>query len=803
MKKAGVWGWTGLLTAGYLALALSFTSPLWRFFSTRCWGTRFDLWSNLWLFWYFGRCLQSGHWEMSTRLLLYPQGQDLLRTYAHLGLFVFASPFQLALGPTRTMNLFLVGSLVASALAMAWLVTLITGSRSAGAVAGALFALNPFVLSEMSMGSVEMVALEWIPLSLVFLIRLQRRTHWYDGAGLAASIIIGCLWNWLLGVILLALVGAYLLWSLYDPDSHRFNPTLIRRAFPWLLGACVILLVLVLPLAKTLAPSGFGPLQASDFSVQNQRRNQEINMGDVPALVLSNEDFRIHRAISMMTSSYSPRDLLFHGYNPRPVWGAFSLMFLALALAGCVWSGRRKWFWILVALAGTVLSLGPFLTYPSTEPGVQWVGTPLPFLFLHNHLPLGIFLVRPYRFVLLALVGGCVLAGFAIKALLTSSATRTRVVVVILLVLAVQAEMWVPMPPGAPRPLADTVGKYFTQEVEGEASGTPAPNSTGIVPGAWVELPLEVMPIRNQQGEVMYRQIFHHHPLLNAIFQREWLITQIQDLARGNSVIAALIDASGPLPKGNWRVRRRDLRALSDQGFTRALVRTRLPLEPFYEAFTRRTQPAEMAKEPLLDLLEDLYGPPRTEAEGIRAYDMRFNPDENPDEFRDLRARAVHPLRFADPQGGGIGSRAGDSIEIMPQPGPGPSSLTLYLNPPPAQVQRLVFWTGCMESTSLRVVLVTHAGKGARRWITDRRLLPLSWERQAISATDLAPLVPGGEGEPFSWGDLQAIELEWQGRQPLRLVGFKLVNANPPGQAPPRALHHKGGQEPVLAEVRP
>lgn len=803
MKKAGVWGWAGLLTAGYLALALSFTSPLWRFFSTRCWGARFDLWSNLWLFWYFGNCLRTGHWQMSTRLLLFPQGQDLLRTYAHLGLFVFAAPFQLVLGPTRTMNLFLLGSLVASALAMAWLVTLITGSRSAGAVAGALFALNPFVLSEMSMGSVEMVALQWIPLSLVFLIRLQRHTHWSDGAGLAASIIIGCLWNWLLGVIMLALLGAYLLWSLYDSDCHRFNPALIRRSLPWLLGTAVILVVLVMPLARTLSPSGFGLLQASDFSPQNQRRSQAINMGEVPALSLTNQDFRIHRAISMMTSSYSPRDLLVHGYSPRPVWGAFSLMFLALALTGCVWSGRRRWFWILLALAGTVLSLGPFLTYPSQDPGILWVGTPLPFLFLHNHLPLGIFLVRPYRFILLALVAGCVLAGFAVKTLLNSASTRGRVVVVILLVLAIQAEMWVALPPGAPRPLADTDGKYFTQEAEGNSKGAAAAPLKGIIPGAWIELPLEVMPIRNQQGEVMYRQVFHHHPLLNAIFQREWLITQIQDQARHNSIIAALIDASGPLPAGKWRIHGPDLRSLSDQGFTRALVRTRLPLEPFYEAFTRRTQPAEMAKEPLLDLLENLYGPPRTDSDGIRAYDMRYNPEYRLDEHHEVQARTVYPLRFADPQGGGIGSGSGDSIEIIPRPGPNPSSITLLINPPPARAQQLVFWTGCLEDTSLRVVLVTHVGQKARRWITTRRLSALSWERQAVYSRDLTPLDFMQKREPFSWENLQALELEWQGRLPLRLVGFKLLAANSPSHQPPQALHKHGGQEPILAEARP
>jgi len=750
---AAALAWTTLFATTYLGVSMAFTSPLWRNFSTQAWGARFDLWSNLWLIWYFGRCLKTGVWEFSTRLLFMPVGQDLLRTYAHLGLFITCSPFALLLGPTTTYNLFLIGSLVGSGLAMAWLVATITGSRSAAAVAGALFMINPFVLSELAMGSLEMVAMQWIPLALVFLVRLRRDGKWYDGAGLAVSIAVGCLWNWLLGIIILIMVGLYFLWHVGDLASRSWKPAFAARVLAWGLVAGLLLLPFLVPLVRTLSPAGYGSISRADFSFPAQERDQMINRGEVPPLAVTPQDLRSRHAISIIMSSFTIPDLLFHGYSARPVWGAFSLLFLLLALAGGLWAGRKGWFYILLTLLGIVLSLGPYLTTIQGGAELRRAGMSLPFLYFHNYLPLGGFVVRPYRLVILALLGGGVLAGFAVKTLLTRTSSLLRAIVVAGILFLILAEVWTAFPPGAPRPLVDTASAYSLGE-----------SSTGQAAGALIELPLDVIPPRTRAGEVVYEQVFHHRPIMNTIFQRNWLVTGMQELATGNSVVAAMLDASGPRPASGWRIRSADLEQLQKWGFEYALVRASFPLHPFYEeGFTWRTQPADMAKEELIELLEGLFGPPTILPPGVLKYDLgNWVAAGKASEFT-LTARPIYPLAFVDGFSRGTKMEAGNPIQLEPIPEGSREGVHLLVEPPAPGVQQLVFWSGSREGGRLEVQFKTRNDGINRTWVQECEIYPSTWQRQVIFRPAMA------------WEGLEQIVLIWRGRQPLRLLGFNLV----------------------------
>lgn len=117
-------------------------------------------------------------------------------------------------------NLLLIGSIAASGLAMHAFVRAVTGSTTASVVAGLAWAIWPYRTAHL--GHIQLQALYFLPLALLFLHRLAARRRVRDAAGLAifaalqaiASVYYGVMTALALGVAAVTLAVATGQWAI-------------------------------------------------------------------------------------------------------------------------------------------------------------------------------------------------------------------------------------------------------------------------------------------------------------------------------------------------------------------------------------------------------------------------------------------------------------------------------------------------------------------------------------------------------------------------------------------------------------
>lgn len=138
----------------------------------------------------------------------------------HFGLALLFAPFYLATGnPLWAYNLTLLGSLALSGFCMYLLVRRLTGNGAAAFVSGVAFAFSPYALFEI--GRIQLVATQWIPLSVLFLHRAIEHKRFRDALGLAAAYALQvgtCLYYAMFLLPVLGVLGAWLL------VRHRPHP---------------------------------------------------------------------------------------------------------------------------------------------------------------------------------------------------------------------------------------------------------------------------------------------------------------------------------------------------------------------------------------------------------------------------------------------------------------------------------------------------------------------------------------------------------------------------------------------------
>jgi hypothetical protein len=106
--------------------------------------------------------------------LNYPQGWNLASTDTSLATTLFGLPPSLLLGPTFGYNFAMLVTFVFSGLAMYYWVRKLTGSFSAGLVAGTIYAFLPYRMAHFLIGHMNLSGTEWFPLYFMGLYDLLR-----------------------------------------------------------------------------------------------------------------------------------------------------------------------------------------------------------------------------------------------------------------------------------------------------------------------------------------------------------------------------------------------------------------------------------------------------------------------------------------------------------------------------------------------------------------------------------------------------------------------------------------------------
>lgn len=196
-----------------------------------------DAWGTQWFYWYVGQQLGAGESLGKTDLLFYPWGKEV---YLHTGGNVLdaflAWPIRWVLGPVAGYNLFVVLLLATNALAARELAKAAGAKDPAAAIAGVLFAFNPFLLCELDGGRPTQVMACFLLLFWTDYLKLQEK----PGLRLA-------LWS---GLWLALSALTYWYYAIFSGMAAAiFGLVAGRKALPWRVLAGLVSAVIVLPFA--------------------------------------------------------------------------------------------------------------------------------------------------------------------------------------------------------------------------------------------------------------------------------------------------------------------------------------------------------------------------------------------------------------------------------------------------------------------------------------------------------------------------------------------------------------------------
>lgn len=470
----------------YLAVTFLFLMPLpLHFTGTTIRVKSNDVWEHIWWIWWVREALTNGRSPYLTDLLFHPTGAPLYLMGMDMVTAVLSIPLQPLLGLVPTYNLLIVLATTFGAWAAYLLALDVTGSRPGALVAGAVFGFTPLLSSVTNMGQMEYTNIGFLPLAILFLLRLRRdrgpgalrRTILPGGVVLALAIYSSWyqgLFLFLFTLVFVAYEAVGLLWGRRWREGGAFA----GRLAVW--GGIATLLVApgLFPAMRLAAGSDFAETPRAWIALSGLNLFDPFKPNALNPLLGGGEE-RLSYAVGYVAT--------------------------ALAAAGAFAAGRRARFWLVVIAVFFLLALGPFLMIG----GRQWDLAILPYNWLYA-LPFGNIARAPVRFLFLIAIAQAILAAWAVAwlrerlarprargAIITRRVALLRTVAVALPLALVLLE-WLP----APRGLAATAIHPFYREL---AAGPP---------GAVYVLPYDTVT------PAMYWATVHGRPIIGGYISR-------------------------------------------------------------------------------------------------------------------------------------------------------------------------------------------------------------------------------------------------------------------------------------------
>jgi hypothetical protein len=400
-----------LVMLAYLVLALILTYPLVLQFGDHVPGTAtwsMDEYGYVWNNWWLKHAVfDLGTNPFQTNFIFYPIGTSLVLYTFTLLHVLLGLPIQFALGLIPASNVELLFAFVMSGFGAFLLSRYIlrftfqrrTRTMLAAFVAGAVFAFasNRFVYA--ALGHYNVVATEWIPFYILFLIKTVREPKWSNA--LLAGLFAACaLYVETTDGVLLALFTLLYLLSVW-------RIVLTRAVFARLIAVAATAGVLFAPL---LVPT-LNEIFNSGYTLPGWGHAEKL-LVDLFGFFTPTSLNPLHRGwvheldlVRQGTSRFVDVNTVFLGY-----------VTLALAVFAAVRYWKTLKLWAVSALAFAGLCLGPLLHINGQSvfdfDGLQ-VTFPMPFLLLH-YIPLLKENRVPNRFSVLVVLSLAVLVGFAV-----------------------------------------------------------------------------------------------------------------------------------------------------------------------------------------------------------------------------------------------------------------------------------------------------------------------------------------------------------------------------------------------------
>jgi len=374
-------------------------------------GHSSDPYHNLWVNWWTEKVLTEGQSLYYTDYLFYPYGVSLIfHSFSHAN-----TALSLALAPLvgrfAAHNAVVLLAYALSGFGMYLLVSYLSGCRPAAFVAGLVFALNPYHISESD--HPILVTTQWIPLFVLAFVRMLRE----PGARRVAQLFLAVLWflmtalsSWHLMTMLIGWMVLYLLYSLVFERAG-----LVEGA-----GRSLVMFIVV---SGLLLVPFLWPIVREQLTADTTFVAVDVGEGlgnDLLAFFLPN---RWHPFFSSLFSDtyehigFTSRRSAYLGFVP-----------LALAVGGMATARRKSRFWLLSGLVIFVLSLGATVVF---------CGKPLHTSTLPWAVPIIGVLRHPFRLNVLLFLSLSVLVGFGGRWLFGRLARRGRLPVYLAVALTI------------------------------------------------------------------------------------------------------------------------------------------------------------------------------------------------------------------------------------------------------------------------------------------------------------------------------------------------------------------------------
>jgi hypothetical protein len=465
-----------LVLTGFLLVGVLFTWPLvlhWQSGTIQKGTLPVDAGQGIWNLWWAYQSLSNGQLPYVTRYLFFPETVDLFWQPLNLPNALLVFPVLAYAGPIAAFNAitmlsFSLGGYFSYQLARAMGV-----DRLAALLAGFLFVASPYHLQRILGGSLELIAIQWLPLYLWMLMRALHRRTIRSALAAAAALLLTTLASQYYGLF-------FAVYSL----AHGLLALLLTRTPIVRLRMASVGVLIGMVWAGVLLLFVWPPASLDRNVLTNWYDRQTYHSMSLIDLLAPNVQHPLWGdAATAWLRSIHPIGV--------EVGATFGLITTGLVLVA-FWLRRAMWPWLLLVLLLVVLSLGPEL-----KVGGQLSGIPLPFLLLDAAGPFR-NASRPSLFVAHLSLLLALLAAVGLHALRQRFATRRLPVGVVLCGLVAFELLVQPWPVLVPQ----VAPAYLSMHDDPE-------------PGAVLELP----PL-NDASQYMVNQLCHGRPLTGGYLAR-------------------------------------------------------------------------------------------------------------------------------------------------------------------------------------------------------------------------------------------------------------------------------------------
>jgi len=413
--------WPDLLALfGITALSLAYLWPLVRRFSSAMAGDGFDRYVFQWTNWWVTKALAQGQRLYHTEVLFHPQGADLhFLSYSWLNTFVWWS-LQGVLGKVAAYNFTVWWSWPLAGFGAYLLGRQVLDDRRAAFIAGIIYAFYPYHFAQRN--HLNLLSIQWIPFSLLFLVRATKDSRWLDGALSGLFFAFSGLSSWHL-LTLSGLLGG--LWVLYASLSKQ----MVWSAKTWraLLALVITVAAVTGPfLAPLVWKQVAGPADESPYLGKETETQTDLVAYFLPNLyhpLWGDAAAPVHRRF-LRAKDHA----VALGYVP------LGLLICAVVRWGKERTGR---FWLIGFAVFWLLALGPF---PRIN-GEPYPSIPLPYRLVGWSFPVR-SLRSPARFNIIVGLCLCVVGGASARRLMSKLPRRLSTTAFVVITALIMLEYW-------------------------------------------------------------------------------------------------------------------------------------------------------------------------------------------------------------------------------------------------------------------------------------------------------------------------------------------------------------------------